>query len=307
MGESAAPIVVGIDGSTTDEATLAWALAEAESSRRDLRVVYAFLWPASLGAASLEGRPLISDPQDLASSRTIADQVVAHALDQLKSGQTSVSITGEAIEGSAVTVLRDESARASLLVLGSRQAGTLGSVLGSVSAAVAARAHCPTVVLRGPGGLAGERPAVVVGIDGHDLDAAQTLLAFGFDYASRHGAPLRAVLCWRRDPLVVTGWRMSSTPPERVEPWLGEALAGWRDRYPDVEVHHLAIREHATAGLVTESLSQELLVVGTRGRHAIAGTLLGSVSQGVLHHAFCPVAVVPTHESAPSSEPDSEG
>lgn len=49
------------------------------------------------------------------------------------------------------------------------------------------------------------------------------------------------------------------------------------------------------AGLVSESLDQDLLVVGSDGRHASTGTLLGSVSQDVLHHAYCPVAVVPTH------------
>jgi nucleotide-binding universal stress UspA family protein len=36
-------------------------------------------------------------------------------------------------------------------------------------------------------------------------------------------------------------------------------------------------------------------VVGNHGRHASAAGLLGSVSQGVLHHAYCPVAVIPTH------------
>jgi len=52
------------------------------------------------------------------------------------------------------------------------------------------------------------------------------------------------------------------------------------------------VRAHPVAGLVAESLSQELLVVGARSRHARLASLLGSVSQGVLHHATCPVAVI---------------
>jgi nucleotide-binding universal stress UspA family protein len=57
-------------------------------------------------------------------------------------------------------------------------------------------------------------------------------------------------------------------------------------------VQAAVIREHPVAGLVDASTAQHLLVVGSRGRHALTGTLLGSVSQGVLHHATCPVAVI---------------
>lgn len=52
---------------------------------------------------------------------------------------------------------------------------------------------------------------------------------------------------------------------------------------------------HPAAGLVAASLNQDLLVAGSRGRHTLVGTRLGSVNQGVLHHAYCPVAVVPTY------------
>jgi nucleotide-binding universal stress UspA family protein len=222
------------------------------------------------------------------------EKTVSALADQLDSPD---QISFEAIEGSAVPILLTESANASLLVLGSRQAGTFGSILGSVGAAVAARAECPTVVLRGPAGLVEESPEVVVGIDDRDSDSASALLTFGFDYASRHGVALNAVLCLHPDPLVDLQWRAPGSPPVQADAWLAEALAGWREKYPDVASRGVAITAHPTAGLVQESLNQELLVVGTRGHHALAGTLLGSVSQGVLHHAYCPVAVIPTHRS----------
>lgn len=52
-------------------------------------------------------------------------------------------------------------------------------------------------------------------------------------------------------------------------------------------------RSASYAGLVAQSAAQHLLVVHSRTRNALAGTLLGSITQGVLHHATCPVAVIP--------------
>jgi hypothetical protein len=113
----------------------------------------------------------------------------AHLLASLVS-DPAVDLQGEAVEGSAVDVLIDEVARASLLVLGSRQLAAPGAyLLGSVSAAVAARAGRPVVVIRGPSGEPAENPSVVVGVDG--TPASQPPLEFGFDHASRHRTALR--------------------------------------------------------------------------------------------------------------------
>lgn len=53
---------------------------------------------------------------------------------------------------------------------------------------------------------------------------------------------------------------------------------------PGEAIVHLATTEHAT-----------IIVIGTRGLGFIRRTILGSVSDYVLHHAHCPVAVCSHH------------
>ena len=54
------------------------------------------------------------------------------------------------------------------------------------------------------------------------------------------------------------------------------------------------INGHPAAELIRMSTGAELVVVGSRGRGGFRRMLVGSVSQAVLQHAECPVAVVPT-------------
>ncbi len=289
MTVEANTVVVGVDGSAADELALRWGLAEAAAHNGAVRLVCAHHWLRSSGPIAVD----VPDA-DKQHAQHLSEVVVAGALARAAEINDAVPVRGEAREGGAVEVLLDEATRASLVVLGSRQLSTFGSyLLGSVSAAVAARAGRPVVVVRGPSGEPGEDPSVVVGVDG--TEASQALLEFGFDYASRHHAPLRAIFCSHPDLLATMLWRSEPAVPPRAEAWLAEALAGWQEKFPDVQVHSAVIREHPTAGLVSASLNQELLVVGNHGRHASAAGLLGSVSQGVLHHAYCPVAVIPTH------------
>jgi len=283
------PIVVGMDGSPGSEAALRWAMGEAHVRTAPVRLVHAYHAEAAsrLGYAYYPAF-------DIESYAKTAGQLIASALDRARALAPGVDVEGITAEAHPRTLLLEGSEHAALVVLGSRHLKAIGSsILGSVSAGVAARARCPAVVLRGPAGVADEQAAVVVGVA--PPEPAFDVLCFAFDHADRHRAPLRAVLCWHPDLLAAMSWRAEPTPPAAV----GEALAGylepWRQKYPQVVVHADLVREHATDGLVFASHTQRLPVVGSHGRHALTGTVLGSVSQGVLHHATCQVAVIPCH------------
>jgi nucleotide-binding universal stress UspA family protein len=283
------PILVGIDSSDSATAALEWALDEAHAGGRRVRLLHAFGGDRAYGTLSMYGRLPVPD---LAIVRKAAENLLANGARRAAEFAPRVDVSTSAVDGDVAPSLLAASSGASTIVLGSRRLGVLGSiVLGSTGAAVSARAGCPVVVVRGPVGLSGENPAVVAGVDG--LETSDAVLRYAFDYASRHALPLHAVLCWHPDLLAEMSWRPEQPAPARVEAWLSEALAGWGEKYPDVDLHAAVIRDHPVAGLVAASTGQHLLVVATRGRHALAGTLLGSVSQGVLHHAVCPVAVVP--------------
>jgi nucleotide-binding universal stress UspA family protein len=284
------PVVVGVDGSPGSDAAVQWAAAESLVRRTPVRIVHAYgLAPTRTAVPLYRSVP----DADLQLPRHVAEQLVSNMITRA-AALGSASVGGAAIDGDAVGVLLNAARYGYELVLGSRRLSALGSAVhGSVSAAVAARATCPVVVVRGPAGRPDERAAVVVGIDGSHR--SQALLEYAFDYASRRDIGVRAVLCWHPDLLAVMRRRAEPAEPERVDAWLAEALAGWQQKYPDVVVHREVVREHPIAGLVRASTAQNLLVVGSHGHRALASALLGSTTQGVLHHATGPVAVVPTH------------
>jgi nucleotide-binding universal stress UspA family protein len=73
---------------------------------------------------------------------------------------------------------------------------------------------------------------------------------------------------------------------------LAARLAGWAEKYPEVEVRRVVERDRPAPALLEQAAGAQLVVVGSRGRGGLAGMLLGSVSHNVLHHSPCPVLVV---------------
>jgi nucleotide-binding universal stress UspA family protein len=283
-------IVVGLGSDPYAMAELDWAAAEAQARGMRLLVIRAYHLADGV-------RPWTTDLDHMLVEdlRRAAEHRLQHTLHYLQENWPELEVVAEAVDGVPSDVLIDRSAEAVITVLGSRQLGALGAAaLGSVSTLVAAAGHGPVVVVGRPGAATGAPGAVVVGVDGSQHQDA--VLEFAFDYASRHGRPLHAVYCWRPDLLATTQWRAAEPAPERADRWLAELTAGWQEKYPDVALHRGVVRDHPVAGLVAAAAGEDLLVVGSRSGHARVAALLGSVGQGVLHHATCPVAVVhPRH------------
>jgi nucleotide-binding universal stress UspA family protein len=286
------PVVVGVDGSDTALRAVRWAAAAALSRHVDLHIAHAYEIPVGYPPGFVDWHALYQALQAqgkrwLADARTEVERVAPGLATKVLEAKAG-----------AVPTLVGMSADATLLVLGSRGLGGFtGLVVGSTAVEVAARAECPVVVVRG----SVHAGPVVVGVDGTPVGEAA--IAFAFAEAAARGVDLVAVHTWT-DLLLETVFAGSaaaldfSVLAEQTEEVLGERLAGWREKYPDVVVSRHVSRERASTALLRHAEGAGLLVVGSRGRGGFRGLLLGSTSQHLLHHAPCPVAVVRTTPEA---------
>jgi nucleotide-binding universal stress UspA family protein len=136
---------------------------------------------------------------------------------------------------------------------------------------------------------------VLVGIDGSAT--GREALRFALSEASLRGAALRVVHAWMVPPLTTTGVGIIPVLDEleaELEESAAEAIGADLERVGagGVEIERLTPRGDAAGTLLELSAGAHLLVVGSRGRGAVAGAVLGSVSRACLLHATCPVAVV---------------
>jgi len=132
---------------------------------------------------------------------------------------------------------------------------------------------------------------IVVGVDGSDharraldwalsearLRQGRCLLVHAYDYgiagATPGGAPVEGIA-------------------QAAQEVLDRELAFARGS--GVPVEGRLVAEGAARALLDASAGADLVVVGSRGRGALASVLLGSVSTAVAHHAACAVVVVPS-------------
>ncbi|MFE1248447.1 universal stress protein [Streptomyces sp. NPDC058735] len=282
------PIVVGVDPDPGRRMALAWAADEAERRHLPLTLVYAQGEPVP-GYRPEGGLPTWE--QWRADLRTAGNDALKDALAFVESRHPRVDTSTLLAEGHPAWVLAEQSHQATLIVLGSRHLGPARELFTTAAVALPLTAHaaCPVVVLREPEHVTQEPPYFVVGVDGSPHAAAAVDLAF--EEAALHGgAVLRALYVWHTPVLGVLDEHAALQECRRL---LSETVAGRASALPEVELHHEVVKGHPVKTLVDASAHALGLVVGSRGHGGFGGMLLGSVSQGVLHHARCPVFVVP--------------
>ena len=234
---------------------------------------------------------------DTESAHGWGREVLDANLAKARSEAPDLVIDGLLVGGPPAQMLVQQSQQASMVVVGRRGRGGFSSLLlGSTSDAVARHSHVPVLVARSETSVSLEAGApVIVGIDGSESSTGA--IEFAFESASMMGAPLVAVHAWTSHDVfadAIDEHSESGVARGQVEAHLilSEALAGWREKYPEVTVKELALREHPVQALTSLGKHAQLVVVGSRGRGGFAGVLLGSVGHGVLHHCTGQVAVV---------------
>jgi nucleotide-binding universal stress UspA family protein len=202
--------------------------------------------------------------------------------------------------------LRDATSPADVVVVGRRGIGLVERVvLGSTSVALAGSSRGPVVIV--PDDWATDRATdgadgghVVAGVDGTERDNA--VLEFAFARADRDHLPLDVVAA--AELPAVYGWETTE-----VERWvkeaqtrLGERMEPWVHRFPSVDLRcHTPLTNPAIA-LLDAAEGAALIVVGRyAGSHHLSAFSGLSTARRVLHHAACPVAVVPVGTSDPET------
>lgn len=278
-------VVVGVDGSPGSDAALNWAMRYAATRRRPLVLLNGAGEPAFSTAymAIAEERRLL---------RMQARPITDHALGIVRRQCPDLDIEVTAPLHDARAALIESSARASIVVVGTRGRGPVRSLLlGSVSTAVAEHASCPVAVVRPADREVSEEAHVVVGTDGGPASTAA--LEFAFELASIEGRGLDVVHSWSAfdafiDPASSSQRLELMSKHERL---LSESLAGYAEKYPDVPVTRHTPEGGAVQTLVDMSADASAVVIGSRGRTG-PKALVGSVSRIVVERAHSTVVVV---------------
>ncbi|MEU6897155.1 universal stress protein [Streptomyces virginiae] len=280
-------VVVGVDGSQSARSAALWAAREAVRRDRPLHIVY---------GADTDGRALYLSAEIIERVRVNGRELLDDTAKAVSAEYPGLNVTTEFSRAGAVDSLHRAGALHGTIVVGNRGLGGFNSLLlGSVGMDVAAAAMTPVIVVRGIDG-AEETGTVLAAVrDEHDLLYAK----YAAREAELHKASLRLLHVWN----VLESVGEVVTMLDGVDAIAGghaetlRAVTGAiREEFPDLDVEADAEKSTSVAGVLVEaSRHADLLVMGGRrvpGPLGLAPSL-GRATHTLLHHAHCPVLLIP--------------
>ncbi|WP_369779399.1 universal stress protein [Streptomyces sp. R33] len=280
-------VVVGVDGSQPARVAALWAAKEAERRDRPLHIVY---------GADTDGRALYLSAETIERVRVNGRALLDDTAKAVSAEYPGLTVTTEFSRAGAVDSLHRAGGLHGTVVVGNRGLGGFDSLmLGSVGLDVAAAAMTPLIVVRGVDGTE-ETGTVLAAIrDEHDLLIAR----YAAKEAELHKASLRLLHVW--NVLQSVGEVVSMLDGvDEIASGHAEALRAVtdvvRDEFPDLEVQADAEKSISVAGVLVEaSRHADLLVMGGRRVPGPLGLApnLGMATHSLLHHAHCPVVLIP--------------
>jgi nucleotide-binding universal stress UspA family protein len=282
-------ILVGTDGSRGAVDAARWAAAVASKFRSSLHIVHA---KPSIGhnlgeAAAAISAAIMSYQNDCASI------YVREAHDAVRSEYPNLEVTTESTDIPVDDVLIQLGRDSRMIVLGSADVTAARALfLGSTTLAVATHADCPVVAWRGTRTAPTNQP-IVVGVD----CTQHGVLEAAFELADVFKAKLAAVHSWSipRTVAAISNPLLVDWDSLHAAQWtqLTSVVDRCNQHHPEVDAACFIEPTKPAAALLqhTEIAGAQLVVVGSRGRSALASAALGSTALNLLHQSTVPVMV----------------
>ncbi|MFI7142343.1 universal stress protein [Streptomyces massasporeus] len=278
-------VLVGVDDTSHSWLAADWAAMEAELRGCPLKVVHA----VGRDADSPHGGTGVGLTEQVLGA---AMGVLEDARGRLRADRPGLSVDTDLARDDPAEALVSAAEGAEMVVVGSRgRGGFAGLLLGSVSQKVVAHADRPVVVVRERTGTAAGG-GVVVGVR-DKLDEAA--VRFALAEAGLRRAGVRLIHAWR--PTAHTSLAVPEGSGVEEERQAHARLLNIAARpiaeFPKIHVDTELIIGSPAAALVEASARAGLVVLPRHPAEGRLGLRLGTVVHAVLHHASCPVVVVP--------------
>ncbi|WP_051794896.1 universal stress protein [Streptomyces sp. NRRL S-87] len=278
-------VIVGVDGSKPARAAALWAADEAARRGRPLHVLY---------AADTDNKALYLSAHTVDGIRAAGRTLLDDTARAVTAAHPDLQVTTEFSRHDAVTALHAAGGPYGTVVVGSRGLGGFNSLmLGSIGLKTAAGARTPVVVVRGNGDGAETGVVLAAVRDEHDLVCAR--------YAAREAelrkASLRLLHVWSLLESVGNVVGQLDAVDELAQEHVRHLTAvadQVHEEFPALRVHADAEKSVSVGGVLVEATRHaDLLVMGGRRERGFIGTTLGRATHTLVHHAHCPVLLIP--------------